>query len=203
LPGGYSNPIINQLGILSADRRENSFLVRRDGTIAWSKNGLDYKRLRSFDNVNSISLYNHIIKTELEAGLDKLREGDYSKAIEYFSGFPVKNDLNRWYTSLFYGRAIAKYLSKDYEGALSDINTANEEHLNQFNHSVAEPSQCMIYMYSLKAKILKKLNRGTEFKMAFAYSNKVPTSYPTTYNRIRGYNVPYEVFNKNLHDLIK
>jgi len=42
LPGGITNPVVEQLGIFSADRVINVFVLRRDGTVAWRESGYVY-----------------------------------------------------------------------------------------------------------------------------------------------------------------
>ena len=54
---------VRRLGIVSADRVANVFLLRRDGTIAWHTSGLKYKA--AFSHVFSVYL---AMKVQIEGG---------------------------------------------------------------------------------------------------------------------------------------
>jgi len=47
VPGGLKNPIVRQLGIVSADRTPHIFLLRPDGTVAWSLSGIIHPQHKS------------------------------------------------------------------------------------------------------------------------------------------------------------
>ena len=46
-PGGLTNPLVNRLGILSADRVPNIVLLRPDGTVVWTLSGIVHPQVRS------------------------------------------------------------------------------------------------------------------------------------------------------------
>ena len=46
-PGGLTNPLVNRLGILSADRVPNIVLLRPDGRVVWTLSGIVHPQVRS------------------------------------------------------------------------------------------------------------------------------------------------------------
>ena len=58
VPGGLANPMVRRLGILSADRTQNVFLLRRDGTIAWQVSGVPH--VDNFAWVHFLATRGHI-----------------------------------------------------------------------------------------------------------------------------------------------
>jgi hypothetical protein len=46
-PGGLTNPLVNRLGILSADRVPNIVLLRPDGKVVWTLSGIVHPQVRS------------------------------------------------------------------------------------------------------------------------------------------------------------
>jgi len=223
LPGGLKNPIVNQLGILSADRNVNSFLVRRDGTIAWSKNGLPYQMSGLLSYISTIGWNVQINVCDSEAGYRALKEKDYKKALHLFSGTYLKKggvddstltaallqarseSDSKWKSSRFHGSALAHIGLKDYEAALVDIDHAISWHLrrNQFNHDPEKPCSTMTYMQTTRSKILDGLGRSSEAREARNKAALKPTDYPTYYSRIRGFNKPYEAFENRLSIVAK
>ncbi|MEJ5244869.1 MAG: tetratricopeptide repeat protein [Bacteroidota bacterium] len=71
----------------------------------------------------AISLGNAIFAqdTEITAGLNALRSGDYSAAFNLYNKFL---STNQKYAPAFYGRAIASYKLKDYGKSLEDCKKA-------------------------------------------------------------------------------
>lgn len=208
LPGGITNPAVNQLGILSADRSPNVLLIRRNGTIAWRKNGLIYQMVgKNRHHVASNGLRQQIVACDAEAGARALQAKNYIRAKRLFSETLAKTfeGWHKWNSSLAHGRALADFALKDYESALKEIDTAIEKHLKrgQFNHDPERPCSSMIHMHSTRAKILDALGRKSE---ALRSKNKAalkPTDYPTTYSRVMGFNRPYEAFEERLSIIAK
>ena len=224
LPGGLDNPVVNQLGILSPDRNVNSFLIRRNGTIAWRKNGIPYQMSGYFGYISSLAWRVHINACDTEAGYRALKNKDYNKALQLFTGTYLENkgdgtltaptaDLlqgqreneSKWKSSRFHGRALANLALNHYDEALADIDNAISQHLakNEFNHDPEKPCRTMIYLLTTKAKILDHLGRSSEARTARNKAAVEPTDYPTDYTRVRGFNKPYEVFEDKLAILAK
>jgi hypothetical protein len=218
LPGGLNNPIVNQLGVLSADRNVNSVLIRRDGTIAWSKNGLPYQMAGKLTYISTVGLRVQINVCDSEAGYRALKEKDYEKALHLFAGtylqkgeagdskstpalLQARNESDsKWKSSRLHGRALAHLGLKDYEAALVDVDSAVSWHLrkNQFNHDPENPCTTMIHMQTTRSKALDGLGRTSEAKAARNKAAVEPTDYPTHYSRIRGFNEPYEAFENRM-----
>ena len=205
VPNAFKNSVIQKLGVVSTNLFANIFLIRRNGTIAWQKNGLSYRVVYSISDLSLFALKTHIYQCELEAGYRELKNGFPSKAKTIFSG-PFENSFSRkataishrWTGSQYYGRSIAQYELKQWDLALHDIETAISEHKKYFNHDVSSPCSSMINYEQLKSKICLRLGRTSESKQAGQRGHATPTDYATTYSRTRGYNKPYEVFDDKL-----
>ena len=201
------NPIINQLGVLSADRIGNIFLIRRDGTIAWSKHGIRYQIVRSVAHTNSIAVDTQVYTCDLEAGVKALNNGDYKRAENIFSGpFEVNTSgraprapMHRWTSSQFHGKALALIGLNDHSAALETIRSAISEHTRYFNHDIENPCSSMQHQLKTKAFILETLGRTSEALTAKNKASVPATTYPTYYHRIRGFNEPYERFEDKLN----
>jgi hypothetical protein len=217
VPGGLNNRIVNQLGILSADRNVNIFLVRRDGTIAWSKNGLPYQMSGQFTHIATIGWNVHVNVCDSEAGRQALKKKEYKKALQLFSGAYLQKEGGggapaltgallrgraeqdcKWKSTRFHGRALANVGLGDHESAFADIDTAISLHLRYFNHDKESPCSTMLHLQTTLSKILDGLGRKSEARAARNLAAVEPTDYPTYYHRIRGFNRPYEVFEDRL-----
>jgi len=217
VPEGLKNPIVNQLGILSADRNVNIFLVRRNGTIAWSKNGIPYQMSGHITYISTIGWNTHVNVCDSEAGYRALKEKNYRKALQLFTGTYLQTegkngepqltgDLlraraehdSKWKSTRFHGRALANVGLADYEAAHADIDTAIAFHLRLFNHDKDAPCSTMVHLQTTRSKALDGLGRKSEARAARNRAAVEPTDYPTYYHSIRGYNRPYEVFEDKL-----
>ena len=205
IPGGNSNPIVKKLGLVSADIFPNIYVIRRDNTIAWNKGGLFYPALHSFTYVYNMGIGNSLIRCEVEVGYRALENKNYKEAARIFSGAYTIGDqrLFKWTSSIYHGRALAHMGLKDWEKALEDIVKAKTDHRKYFNHNHEKPSTSMIYMELAEAKILDKLGRSSEARLARKRGSVEPTEYPTKYSRIRGYNKPYQLFDHKLGRVAK
>jgi len=217
LPGGLDNPVVNQLGILSADRNVNSFLIRRDGTIAWRKNGLPYQMSGRTGYISPLAWESQIAGCDTEAGYRALKAKAYEKALQLFSGtylekveadtpiLPHHETAHKWKASRLHGRALAQLGLKKYEAALEDVDNAIAWHLRkgQFNHDAETPCTTMIHLQITRSKALDGLGRTSEARAARNKAAVKPTHYPTHYSRIRGFNEPYEVFEEKMSIVAK
>ncbi len=164
-PGGLSNPVVNKLGILSADTIPNVFLLRRNGTIAWHSTGLKYKCAFS----HGFSVYQGmILQTELcdiALAYDYLEKGKYKEAAKVFAGpFPKKKDERfSWASPRFQGRALAHMKLDQWDAALGDIDMAIAEYsTKRLIEDPDFPSSSRIELFTIKAIILEKLGRSDE-----------------------------------------
>ena len=223
LPGGLDNPVVNQLGILSADRNANSFLIRRDGSIAWSKNGIPYQMSGKLDYISTIGLNVHINVCDSEAGYRALKAKDYKKALHLFTGTYLQKEAagdatltaallqarnesdSKWKSTRLHGRALANVGLMDYETALADVDNAIAWHLrrNQFNHNPESPCSTMLHLLTTRSKILDGLGRSSEAREARNQAAVEPTDYPTYFTRIRGFNEPCEAFENRMSIVAK
>jgi hypothetical protein len=194
VPGGLKNPMVRQLGILSADRIANVFLLRRDGTIAWQTSGLKFKAAFSHGFSVFLGMTVQIELIEIARALEALERGDYREAARTFAGpFPKKKDERYgWTGPRFHGRALANMGLREWKAALVDIDTAIAAHEEEYNHSKQHPCDSMMMMYRTKATILEKLGRAAEAKAAKEYAATEATPYPTT---------TYELFHEKLKKL--
>ena len=194
VPGGLKNPLVSQLGILSADRIPNIFLVRRDGTIAWSNSGFDCKRDFGYPFAILLAMKVHIEVCDTEAAYKALAQGDFQEAARIFSGpfLPEKDERYQWAGPRFHGRALSRMGLKNWDAALADIDTAIEAHQKGFRHAKLHPCKSMVEMQLTKAIILDKLGRAEEAKAAREYAATPPGEYPET---------PYELFHARLNEL--
>jgi hypothetical protein len=210
LSGGMDHPVVDKLGLYSADRSPNVVVLRRDRSMAWVSEGLEYPHIRGLIYVSNVALKTIICRTEVEAGHRELAKGNFKKAHEIFSGpFPVNlsgrrgGELYKWPSSQMYGKALSNIGLGKWEDALVDIDHAIFQHLKYFNHDKTKPCTSLIGMELSKARILEELGRSTESRMSKAKASQPPTNYPTYYSRIRGYNKPYELFDRKLTKVLK
>ncbi|MFT5104976.1 MAG: tetratricopeptide (TPR) repeat protein [Pseudoalteromonas tetraodonis] len=196
VPSGLENPLIQQLGVLSADRIPNVFLLRRDGTIAWSISGFEYRSDFGYPFAIRLAMKVHIEVCDTQLAYQALEKGDYQQAARIFSGpfLPEKDERYRWTGPRFHGRALANIGLKDWDTALADIDTAIEAHGKEFDHAKNSPCESMQEMQSVRASILAKLGRADEAEAAQRQAAIPPSEYPET---------PYELFHKNLGKLRK
>lgn len=195
VPGGIKNPLVSQLGILSADRLANIFLLRRDGTIAWHTTGLKHKA--SFSHVYStyLGMTVQIELCDIALAYKALEKGDYKQAAHLFAGpFPTKRDERyRWTGPRFHGRALANMKLKQWDTALEDIDKAIADHNpKRFRHIKDHPCDSMIEMLTVRSIILENLGRTAEAKATQKLATAEHTAYPRSI---------YEVFQAKLKEL--
>lgn len=183
VPGGLKNPIVRQLGIVSADETANIFLLRRDGTIAWHTNGLQHKFAFSHEFSAYLGLTVHIELCDIALAYAALEKGDYKRAADLFAGpFPKKKDERfNWTAPRFHGRALAHMKLKQWGAALENIDTALANHdPKSFRHDEDHPCASRHEMLTLRAIILENLDRTTESKDARKLIPNAPTPYRTS-----------------------
>lgn len=194
VPGGLHNPLVRQLGVLSADRIPNVFLLRRDGTIAWHTSGFLCKTDYGYPFAVWLAMKVHIEKCDAEHGCRALADGDFEKAKRVFSGsFPLEKDERfQWDGPRLHGRALANIGLKDWTAALADIDAAIKAHLEGFGRRPGSPWESMLAMQRARALILEKLGRQDEAKAAREAAAIQPAPCPMT---------PYEIFHRKLGQL--
>jgi len=200
VPSGLSNPIVQRLGILSADRIPNVFLIRRDGIIAWKESGLAYNEPHLYASLLAMKV--HIERSELEVAYQALSKGDNKRAVHLFTEpfVPAEPYRYRWRPVHYHGLAIAQMASENWLAALEAIDSAIDAHrflhygetvrwkqycrlrVHKWREAVAEytmekPCDTLTQMRQTKVVILKKLNRKKELA---AIQKFLSTQVPST-----------------------
>ncbi len=179
VPDGLANPIVRQLGVLSADRIPNVFLFRRDGSIAWRASGLPYGDSEKF--VNLLAAKVHIETCEIETAYEDLKNGNFKEAARVFGGpyLPWAPDRYGWRGPRYHGQAMALIGMKDWNAALGSIEKAidaqklryfrgrrnkNPEHWRKEAATVTiqNPDDTIVELWAVKAEIFDRLGRSEE-----------------------------------------
>lgn len=195
VPGGLANPMVRRLGILSADRIPNAFLVRRDGSIVWRASGLPYGDAEKF--VNLLAAKVHIEACEVETAYEALNKGDFNQAARIFGGpyLPWDPDRFGWRPPRYHGKALAYMELKDWKAALESIEVAIEAQNLKYlpgrkrekapnwrkdaaKVTVTNPDEILIELWSIKAEILSKLGRSDEASQIRQRYTKPTTVFP-------------------------
>jgi tetratricopeptide (TPR) repeat protein len=185
LPGGLRNPLVRELGILSADLVPNPLLFRPDGTVAWTISGLDYRHFYSGPGYAiSRAIETNIQKVRSDVAFETLARGDYKLALKQLEEFiPIdswsgKRGSTDWWTSdRHQGMALAYMGLKDWNKALSAIDAALDQRKTDFKSAICK-CHGLVEMYLTKAMILDGLERGREAKIerARAKAENLPHS---------------------------
>jgi tetratricopeptide (TPR) repeat protein len=179
VPGGLANPMVRRLGVLSADRIPNVFLLRRDGSIAWYASGLPYQDSSEFVALLATKL--RIEAYEVETACQALKKGDFKEAARVFGGpyLPWNPDRFGWRGPRYHGQALAYIGLKDWNAALESIEKAiDAQKLRYFLErrskdptfwrkeaatvTIKNPDDTMVELWAVKAEILDKLGRSDE-----------------------------------------
>jgi hypothetical protein len=181
VPGGMANPIVQQLGLLSADRLPNVFLLRRDGTVPWSCSGYVYKSEFGFPFAVTLAMKVHIEISDIQLAARALLAGDYTLAARTFAGpfLPSEPDRFGWRAPRHHGNALAHFALKDWDAALVSIDKAIDAQKLYYYQgrrskgiqhwrtdaatvTVKEPDDILTELWAIKAIILDALGRKDE-----------------------------------------
>ena len=209
VPGGLANPMVRRLGVLSADRIPNVFLLRRDGSIVWSASGLPYEDSERF--VNLLATKVHIETCEVETAYEALNKGDFKEAARIFGGpyLPFEPDRFGWRPPRYHGKALAYMGMKDWKAALESIEVAIEaQNLNYLRGrkrerapnwrkdaakvTVVNPDDILVELWATKAVILAKLGLNDESAHIRERYAKAATTFPPS---------GYRAFHEKLMEL--
>ena len=209
VPGGLANPMVRRLGILSADRIQNVFLLRRNGSIAWHASGLPYAD--SSDFVALLSTKLRIEAYEMEMAYEALKKGDFKQAARVFGGpyLPWNPDRFGWRAPRYHGQAMAYIGLKDWNAALESIEKAiDAQRLRYLPHrrskdptlwrkeaamvTIKNPDDTMVELWSVKAEILDKLGRSDEAAQMRKRTAKPgraddPSPYKSIHEKLKGW----------------
>ena len=206
VPGGLANPMVRQLGVVSADRIPNVFLLRRDGSIAWHASGLPYD---SSEFVALLATKVHIEACEVETACEALKKGNFKEAARVFGGpyLPWNPDRFGWRTPRYHGQALAYIGLKDWNTALESIEKAiDSQKLRYFQGrrskdpthwrkeaatvTTNNPDDTLVELWNTKAEILDKLDRSDEAvqmrkRTAAPGRADAPSPYKSTHEKLK------------------
>ncbi len=207
VPGGLANPMVRRLGVLSADRIPNVFLLRRDGSIAWHASGLPYEDAEKF--VHLLAAKVHIETCEVETACEVLEKGNFEEAARLFGGpyLPWNPDRYGWRSPRYHGQALAYMGLKDWDAALESIEKAiDAQKLRYFSGrrgkdperwreeaamvTLKNPDDTMVELWATKAEILDKLGSSDEaaqMRKRAAEPGRAddPSRYKSTHDRLK------------------
>ena len=210
VPGGLTNPMVQRLGILSADRIPNVFLLRRDGTIAWDARGLEYMGNENTPYAFFLAMKVQIETCEVEHACKALEKGDFKEAARVFGGpyLPWSPDQSDWRPQRYHGQALAYIGMQDWKAALESIEMAidaqklrylpgrrDDRDTAQWREmaatvTVVHPDDILVELWTTKAGILDKLGRKDEAaqmrKLAAEPAKPdAPSFYKSTHERLK------------------
>jgi tetratricopeptide (TPR) repeat protein len=215
VPGGLANPMVRRLGVLSADRIPNVFLLRRDGSMVWRASGLPYGDSEKF--VNLLAAKVHIETCEMETACETLKKGKFKEAARIFGGpyLPWNPDRYGWRAPRYHGQALAYVGLKDWNAALESIEKAiDAQKLRYFRErrsknpelwrkeaakvTINHPDDTLVEMWNTKAEILDKLDRRDEAaktrkRAAEPPRPDVPSVYKSTHERLKDWFKEYRM----------
>lgn len=191
LPGGLANPVVRRLGIVSADRMANVFLLRRDGAVAWHTSGLRYRAEFGYPFAVYLAMRVHIEVCDVENAYIALAQKDYPKAASYFAVpfVPEGDQRYRWAAPRLHGLSLAHIGLKAWEKALADIDAALDAHQEGFHDAKTGPCDVMAEMRLIRATILDQLGRKEEAQAERKSATAATLSHPST---------PYGLFHNKL-----
>jgi hypothetical protein len=163
VPGGLGNPLVRRLGILSADRIPNPFLLYGDGTIAWWMSGLTYPVDRTpIEKAVSASIGINIEKLRTDRAFQALEQGDFKRAVLLLTErLPPNLAADSWTADRFQARALAYMGLNDWEAALTEIDAAisAREIASRLKRATSIGD---VEMHLAKSTILKKVGRDED-----------------------------------------
>ena len=209
VPGGLANPMVRRLGVLSADRIPNVFLLRRDGSMVWRASGLPYGDAEKF--VNLLAAKVHIETCEMDTAYEALKMGKFKEAARIFGGpyLPWNPDRYGWRAPRYHGQTLAYVGLKDWNAALESIEKAiDAQKLRYFRArrskdpefwrkeadtvTITHPDDTLVELWNTKAEILDKLDRRDEAtKMRKRATEPARTDvlsvYKLTHEKLKGW----------------
>jgi hypothetical protein len=162
LPNGLAHPLVQRMGILSADRTANLCLLRPDGTIAWSISGLRYHAFGHPGHAMRLAITSNIEKVRSDRAFDALERGAFAKALTLFAQrLPPARNHDCWTADRLHGRALASMGLRDWASALVAIDAAIKQRQTDFKGGICK-CHGVVEMHLTKAMILDRLDRGHE-----------------------------------------
>jgi tetratricopeptide (TPR) repeat protein len=215
VPGGLANPMVRRLGVFSADRIPNVFLLRRDGSIAWHASGLPYEDSPEF--VALLATKYQIETCEVETACRALEKGNFEEAARIFGGpyLPWNPDRFGWRGPRYHGQALAYIGLQDWNAALESIEKAIDAQKLRYylerrskdptiwrkeaaTVTINNPDDTMVELWAVKAEILDKLGRrdeAAEMRKRAAEPGRPddPSPYKSTHERLKDWFKQYRM----------
>jgi hypothetical protein len=209
VPGGLANPMVRRLGVLSADRTANIFLIRRDGSIAWQATGVPHVDAGEYASMLASKV--QIEVCELEHAYQALEKDNFKEAARVFGGpyLPWLPDRFGWRSSRYHGQAVAHLGAQDWKAALESIDKAiDARKLKYFKGrrnkdpthwrteaatiTVQQPDNILVELWAIKALVLDQLGRKEEAAKMRRRSEEPASTEPSSV---------YEAFHSKLKKL--
>ena len=195
VPGGLRNPLVQRLGILSADYVPNVVLLRPDGTIAWTISGLTFPiHGCSVPGWMQLAISLNIYKCKIEAAFAAIEKGDFKKALALFDAAQAPAS---WRADRLHGRALATMGLKDWKAAQVEIDAAIAQRRKDFRGNTCK-CHGVVEMLLTKAIILDKLGRAKEAQAARQLAAGETRPHAAATSNIEKSGVPVGVFYDRL-----
>lgn len=180
VPGGLRNPLVRQLGVLSADMMPNIFVLRRDGMVIWQISGYLFQTEFGYPYAVQMAMRMHVDAYEVEFACKSLEAGDFKQALWLFPGPFITPETYwaDWRAPRYHGQAVACMGLKDWSGALGAIDKAINAHKllhggdrRRTHRSLEEEAALVVIknpcdvlqgLWMTKAMILDRLDRAAE-----------------------------------------
>ena len=190
VPGGLANPLVQQMGILSADRLPNIVLLKPDGTISWKLSGNVHPQVRAEGKgelmaVLGQSLMWNILKQDMEQDLQAFAKNPSNSKDLFTDPYPQPNKprIDAWSVLRHHGRAVAFFRNEKWEEALVEVDAAIEIHEMIFNRKKPCSCQSVASLLHLKADILEKLGKAPELAQISKRAEEAKLLHNTQYYR--------------------
>ena len=191
VPGGLKNPIIEQFGILSADRLPNILLLKPDGSVVWQYSGNVHPQVRAEGNGETMGVLEqsmrwNILKQDMEQAVQAFESSTTGDSIELFADAyppPSKPRPDAWSVLRHHGRAVAFSKAGKWEDVLIEVDAAIETHEMIFNRNKPSSSRSVGILLNLKADALEQLGKGAEATSIRARANAANLRQITEYYR--------------------
>jgi|GEM_PF-379008 len=168
VPDALDNPLVRRLGILSADRVPNGFLLDPDGHIVWQLSGLVHPQVRSEGTGETLTVVSRAMRSNIDVhgmamSMRAFEQGAFKEAVRLFSGpFTLEKNTDGWAAPRLHGRALAQLELDNTEAALADLDAAVTAHQAAFNNRRPCVCERVASLHASRAELLETLGRNDE-----------------------------------------
>lgn len=199
MPDGLENPLVQRLGILSADRHPNPLLLAPDGTVILFLSGVRYASFRDdWTHGVGLAIEGNARKMRADVAFGALERGEFEKAVSLFTeALPPAAKKDWWTAARLHGRALAHMALAQWQQALTDVDAATEQRIKDF---ASRPCVChgMVELLLTKAMILDHLGRGREAAAQREASTRHTVPHPLLAPGVARQGVPVGVYYERL-----